>query len=145
MSYFLLTAQKKAHQISVGRCVQWSSTAFTVQQLLLQIRAWRLVTGQGLLTAIAERVLPRSCCQVKAIYEVRKLSHGFIDYCQAARVLVRPGRLRGGMSTADNLISESDRLMGSVLDVVEIASAQHCNIDLQPYSAQLHLQSSSDI
>lgn len=45
------------------------------------------------------------------------------------RALVRPGRLRGGMSTADYLISESDRLMGSILDALEIVSAQLRNTD----------------
>lgn len=45
------------------------------------------------------------------------------------RALARPGRLRGGLSTADYLISESDRLMGSIPDAVEIVSAQHRNTD----------------
>ena len=45
------------------------------------------------------------------------------------RALVRPGRLRGGMSTAEYLISESDRLMGGILDALEIVNAQHRNTD----------------
>ncbi|TFK39984.1 acetyl CoA carboxylase [Crucibulum laeve] len=45
------------------------------------------------------------------------------------RALVRPGRLRGSMSTAEYLISETDRLVTSVLDALEIVSAQHRNAD----------------
>ncbi|KAF9054415.1 acetyl CoA carboxylase [Panaeolus papilionaceus] len=45
------------------------------------------------------------------------------------RALVRPGRLRGSMSTAEYLISETDRLVTSILDALEIVSAQHRNAD----------------
>ncbi|KAI4523307.1 hypothetical protein K525DRAFT_254691 [Schizophyllum commune Loenen D] len=41
------------------------------------------------------------------------------------RALVRPGRLRGSMSTAEYLISETDRLVTSILDALEVVSAQH--------------------
>ncbi|GAA5920490.1 hypothetical protein JCM1841_003513 [Sporobolomyces salmonicolor] len=40
------------------------------------------------------------------------------------RALVRPGRLRGNMKTADYLVSESDRLVTDVLDTLEVVSAQ---------------------
>ncbi|KAG6916120.1 hypothetical protein DXG01_008351 [Tephrocybe rancida] len=45
------------------------------------------------------------------------------------RALVRPGRLRGTMSTAEYLISETDRLVTSVLDALEVVSAQHRSAD----------------
>jgi acetyl-CoA carboxylase/biotin carboxylase 1 len=45
------------------------------------------------------------------------------------RALVRPGRLRGTMRTAEYLISETDRLVTSVLDALEVVSAQHRNAD----------------
>jgi len=45
------------------------------------------------------------------------------------RALVRPGRLRGTMSTAEYLISETDRLVTSVLDALEVVSARHRNAD----------------
>jgi len=45
------------------------------------------------------------------------------------RALIRPGRLRGTMSTAEYLISETDRLVTSVLDALEIVSAEHRNAD----------------
>ena len=45
------------------------------------------------------------------------------------RALVRPGRLRGTMSTAEFLISETDRLVTSVLDALEVVSAQYRNAD----------------
>ncbi|RDB23409.1 Acetyl-CoA carboxylase [Hypsizygus marmoreus] len=45
------------------------------------------------------------------------------------RALVRPGRLRGTMSTAEYLISETDRLVTSVLDALEVVSAEHRNAD----------------
>lgn len=46
------------------------------------------------------------------------------------RALVRPGRLRGTMSTAEYLISETDRLVTSILDALEVVSAQHRNADV---------------
>ncbi|KAH6919057.1 acetyl CoA carboxylase [Coprinopsis sp. MPI-PUGE-AT-0042] len=45
------------------------------------------------------------------------------------RALIRPGRLRGSMSTAEYLISETDRLVTSILDALEIVSAQHRSAD----------------
>ncbi|KAK0238625.1 acetyl CoA carboxylase [Armillaria nabsnona] len=45
------------------------------------------------------------------------------------RALVRPGRLRGTMSTAEYLISETDRLVTSILDGLEFVSAQYRNAD----------------
>lgn len=45
------------------------------------------------------------------------------------RALVRPGRLRGTMSTAKYLVSETDRLVTSVLDALEIVGAQHRHAD----------------
>jgi acetyl-CoA carboxylase/biotin carboxylase 1 len=45
------------------------------------------------------------------------------------RALVRPGRLRGTMSTAEYLISETDRLVTSILDALEVVSAEHRNAD----------------
>jgi acetyl-CoA carboxylase/biotin carboxylase 1 len=45
------------------------------------------------------------------------------------RALVRPGRLRGSMSMAEYLISETDRLVTSVLDALEIVRAEHRNAD----------------
>ncbi|KAF9531776.1 acetyl CoA carboxylase [Crepidotus variabilis] len=45
------------------------------------------------------------------------------------RALVRPGRLRGSMTMAEYLISETDRLVTSILDALEIVSAQHRNAD----------------
>ena len=43
--------------------------------------------------------------------------------------LVRPGRVRGGISTAEYLISETDRLVTSVLDSLEVASAKRRSAD----------------
>ena len=45
------------------------------------------------------------------------------------RALVRPGRLRGTMSTSEYLISETDRLVTSVLDALEVVSAEYRNAD----------------
>ncbi|KAJ7252734.1 acetyl CoA carboxylase [Mycena haematopus] len=45
------------------------------------------------------------------------------------RALVRPGRLRGSMSTAEYLISETDRLVTGVLDALEVVTAEHRNAD----------------
>ncbi|CAG8448007.1 11827_t:CDS:2 [Ambispora gerdemannii] len=45
------------------------------------------------------------------------------------RALVRPGRLRNSVRTADYLISESDRLLNDILDALEIVSSQHKNSD----------------
>ncbi|KAM6496983.1 acetyl CoA carboxylase [Amanita muscaria] len=45
------------------------------------------------------------------------------------RALVRPGRLRGSITMAEFLISETDRLVTSVLDALEVVSAQQRNAD----------------
>lgn len=45
------------------------------------------------------------------------------------RALVRPGRLSGSLSVSDYLVSETDRLMGSILDALEVVSARHRNTD----------------
>jgi len=45
------------------------------------------------------------------------------------RALIRPGRVRGSVTTADYLISETDRLVGSILDALEVVSAKHRGAD----------------
>lgn len=45
------------------------------------------------------------------------------------RALVRPGRLPPHMRTAEFLISETDRLVGAVLDTLEVVSNQYRNSD----------------
>ncbi|KAI8874091.1 hypothetical protein GQ42DRAFT_160031 [Ramicandelaber brevisporus] len=45
------------------------------------------------------------------------------------RVLVRPGKLKAPVQTADYLISESDRIVNEILDALEVVSAQHPNSD----------------
>jgi acetyl-CoA carboxylase/biotin carboxylase 1 len=45
------------------------------------------------------------------------------------RALVRQGRLRGNMSTEQYLVSETDRLLTSILDALEVVSAQHRTSD----------------
>src|SRR5204863_6485386 len=45
------------------------------------------------------------------------------------RALVRPGRLRSNVRTADYLISESDRLLNEILDTLEIVSSERKNSD----------------
>ncbi|CAE6455282.1 unnamed protein product [Rhizoctonia solani] len=45
------------------------------------------------------------------------------------RALVRPGRLRGNMRMADYLLSETDRLVGTILDALEVVGSQHRNTD----------------
>jgi acetyl-CoA carboxylase / biotin carboxylase 1 len=45
------------------------------------------------------------------------------------RALVRPGRLRGNMKVAEYLVSETDRLITSILDSLELVSHQHRNTD----------------
>lgn len=45
------------------------------------------------------------------------------------RALVRPGRVKSSMRTADYLISESDRLLTDILDTLEIVSHEHKNSD----------------
>ncbi|KAI8984589.1 acetyl-CoA carboxylase [Mycotypha africana] len=45
------------------------------------------------------------------------------------RALVRPGRVKDSMRTADYLISESDRLLKEILDTLEIVSQEYKNSD----------------
>lgn len=45
------------------------------------------------------------------------------------RALVRPGRLPSAMRTAEFLISETDRLVGAILDALEVVSHQYRNTD----------------
>ncbi|KAG8834254.1 acetyl-coenzyme-A carboxylase, partial [Serendipita sp. 399] len=45
------------------------------------------------------------------------------------RALVRPGRLPSSMRTAEFLISETDRLVGAILDALEVVSNQYRNTD----------------
>lgn len=45
------------------------------------------------------------------------------------RALVRPGRLPPSMRTAEFLISETDRLVGAILDALEVVSNQYRNTD----------------
>lgn len=45
------------------------------------------------------------------------------------RALIRPGRIRGTLTTADYLISETDRLVGSILDALEVVSAKYRGAD----------------
>ncbi|KAI9318493.1 acetyl-CoA carboxylase [Dichotomocladium elegans] len=45
------------------------------------------------------------------------------------RALVRPGRVKDSMRTADYLISESDRLLNDILDTLEIVSHEYKNSD----------------
>ncbi|TCD69094.1 acetyl-coenzyme-A carboxylase [Steccherinum ochraceum] len=46
------------------------------------------------------------------------------------RALVRPGRLRGSMNTAQYLISETDRLVTNILDALEVVSSKYRNADV---------------
>lgn len=45
------------------------------------------------------------------------------------RALVRPGRVRGSVNTAEYLISETDRLITAILDSLEIVQAKYRNAD----------------
>lgn len=45
------------------------------------------------------------------------------------RALVRPGRIKNSVRTADYLISESDRLLTDILDALEIVGQEHKNSD----------------
>ncbi|ORX97892.1 acetyl-CoA carboxylase [Basidiobolus meristosporus CBS 931.73] len=45
------------------------------------------------------------------------------------RVLVRPGRLRSNIQTAEYLVSESDRLLTDILNALEILNSTHHNSD----------------
>lgn len=46
------------------------------------------------------------------------------------RALVRPGRIRGNINTAQYLISETDRLVTNILDALELVSAKQRNADV---------------
>jgi acetyl-CoA carboxylase/biotin carboxylase 1 len=50
------------------------------------------------------------------------------------RALVRPGRLRGNMRTADYLVSETDRLVTDILNALEVVSAQRRAADVNHIS-----------
>ena len=52
-----------------------------------------------------------------------------LDHRFFIRALIRPGRIRGTLTTADYLISESDRLVGSILDALEVVNAKHRGAD----------------
>ncbi|OCB90590.1 acetyl CoA carboxylase [Sanghuangporus baumii] len=45
------------------------------------------------------------------------------------RALVRPGRITGSINTAEYLISETDRLVTSILDALEVVGATYRNAD----------------
>lgn len=45
------------------------------------------------------------------------------------RALMRPGRLNSSLTLAEYLISETDRLMSSILDALEVVNAQHRGAD----------------
>lgn len=45
------------------------------------------------------------------------------------RALLRPGRFQGTMKQTEYLISETDRLVGDILDTLEIVSSQHRQAD----------------
>jgi acetyl-CoA carboxylase/biotin carboxylase 1 len=45
------------------------------------------------------------------------------------RALIRPGRLRGNITMAEYLISETDRLVTSILDSLEVVTSQQRNAD----------------
>lgn len=68
--------------------------------------------------------------ETKQIHIYHAVAHeNQLDNRFFVRALVRPGRLRGSMSTAEYLISETDRLVTGILDALEIVSAQHRNAD----------------
>ncbi|ADV22983.1 Acetyl-CoA carboxylase, putative [Cryptococcus gattii WM276] len=45
------------------------------------------------------------------------------------RALLRPGRFQGNMQVKEYLISETDRLVGDILDTLEVVSSQHRQAD----------------
>lgn len=45
------------------------------------------------------------------------------------RALVRPGRIKGSINTAEYLISETDRLVTAILDSLEVVGAKYRNAD----------------
>ena len=52
-----------------------------------------------------------------------------VDKRYFTRVVVRPGRLRDDIPTADYLISEADRLMNDILDALEIIGNNHSDLN----------------
>ncbi|KAI0272407.1 acetyl CoA carboxylase [Gloeopeniophorella convolvens] len=52
-----------------------------------------------------------------------------LDHRFFIRALIRPGRLRDSMNTADYLISETDRRVTSILDALEVVSVKYRNSD----------------
>ncbi|KAI9464497.1 acetyl CoA carboxylase [Lactarius psammicola] len=52
-----------------------------------------------------------------------------LDHRFFIRALIRPGRLRDTMSTADYLISETDRRVTNILDALEVVSVKYRNSD----------------
>ncbi|KAI0032669.1 acetyl CoA carboxylase [Vararia minispora EC-137] len=52
-----------------------------------------------------------------------------LDHRFFIRALIRPGRLRDNMNTAEYLISETDRRVTNILDALEVVSARHRNSD----------------
>ncbi|TFY80056.1 hypothetical protein EWM64_g3963 [Hericium alpestre] len=52
-----------------------------------------------------------------------------LDHRFFIRALIRPGRLRDNMNTAEYLISETDRRVTSILDALEVVSVNHRNAD----------------
>jgi len=52
-----------------------------------------------------------------------------LDHRFFIRALIRPGRLRDNMNTADYLISETDRRVTSILDALEVVSVKYRNSD----------------
>jgi acetyl-CoA carboxylase/biotin carboxylase 1 len=52
-----------------------------------------------------------------------------LDHRFFIRALIRPGRLRDNMNTADYLISETDRRVTSILDTLEVVSVKYRNSD----------------
>ncbi|KAI0046521.1 acetyl CoA carboxylase [Auriscalpium vulgare] len=52
-----------------------------------------------------------------------------LDHRFFIRALIRPGRLRDNMNTAEYLISETDRRVTSILDALEVVSAKYRNSD----------------
>jgi len=52
-----------------------------------------------------------------------------LDHRFFIRALIRPGRLRDNMNTADYLISETDRRVTSILDALEVINVKYRNSD----------------
>ncbi|KAI0286000.1 acetyl CoA carboxylase [Russula aff. rugulosa BPL654] len=52
-----------------------------------------------------------------------------LDHRFFIRALIRPGRLRDNMNTADYLISETDRRVTSILDALEVVNVKYRNSD----------------